>query len=83
MPVLMSVDNPDGHKLEDLLSQLQQELKTKTSNLTGDCPVNSHIRANNIAIVAMLERAEELQRDTMKRLEELGPDQGPHGVPRA
>lgn len=82
MPILMSVDNPDGHKLETLLSQLQRELRAKTLKLTGNCPANDHIRVNNEAIVSLLVRAEELQRDTMTCLEALGPDEGPHGKPR-
>jgi hypothetical protein len=82
MTLLMSVDNPEGHKLEELLSRLQQELKDKTAKLSDACPINAHIRINNLAIIALLESAEEMQRDTMNRLEYLGPDQGPHGKPR-
>lgn len=82
MPILMSADNPEGYKLEDLLAQLQRELRAKTGKLTGECPVNTTIRENNAAIIALLERAESFQRDTMHSLESLGPDPGPEGTPR-
>lgn len=82
MPILMSVDNPDGAKLEELLSQVQVDLREKNAKLTGECPVNEHIRSNNLAILALLEKAESIQRDTLRRLDDLGPDQGPHGTPR-
>jgi hypothetical protein len=71
MTILMSVDNPDGHKLEELLSRVQHELRDKNSKLMGDCPINAPIRANNLAIISLLETAESLQRNTMNQLETL------------
>ena len=81
--LLMSVDNPNGHKLEELLAQTRQELQEKTDKLDGsDCPASGIIRRNNSYIASLLDVAERIQRDTMNVLDTVGEDQGPTGTPR-
>jgi hypothetical protein len=81
--ILMSVENPNGYKLEELLVQIRGELVEKSKRLSNDCPINTLIRYNNGEIIAMLKLAETYQRDTMAALDTLGEDPGPTGTPRA
>lgn len=82
-PILMSVENPDGAKLEEVLERLQLEVNAKTDRLRGqNNPIANTIRDNNTAIVSLLAHAEGIQYETLTLLESLGPDQGPNGTPR-
>lgn len=81
--VLMSADNPTGWKLEELLAQIAQDLRVKNDRLEGDAsPTSKAVLINNLGIIDCLTLAEVRQRDTLRRLNLLGPDQGPGGVPR-
>lgn len=85
-PILMSRDNPDGAKLEELLDQLAFELDIKNALLFDTLPtaigtpraiVISRAVGNNNAIIQMLRGCASLQRDTMAAFDQLGPDKGP------
>lgn len=81
--LLMSRDNPEGMKLEELLAQVRSELVTKTALLEGDdCPVSKDIQDSNRAIINLLLEAEAIQRNTMERLRIVGEDNGPYAEPR-
>ena len=81
--VLMSADNPGGWKLEELLAQIVQDLRVKNDRLEGDTsPTSQAIVRNNIGVIDCLALAEVRQRDTLRRLDSLGPDPGPTGTPR-
>ncbi|MCJ2102422.1 hypothetical protein [Methylobacterium sp. E-046] len=81
--VLMSADNPAGWKLEELLAQIAQDLRAKNDRLEGDAsPTSKAIRINNLGIIDCLALAGVRQSDTLRRLNLLGPDQGPGGTPR-
>lgn len=83
MSLLMSRENPNGYKLEDLLREIRLEVEAKNAKLGGDdSAAAQRVRVNNGLIIAKLIGAEELQRDTMAVLEQIGPDQGPTGQPR-
>lgn len=76
--ILMSRENPGGHKLEELLHTLQEELVVKTNRISNDaCPVSQQIVINNHAIIELLRSAEVIQRQSMSALDSLGPNQGP------
>ena len=84
MPVLMSRDNPDGHKLEELLGEMISDLTIKTERLEGE---SSHEQApliigRNRRIIDLLAQAKRLQERSMAILDRIGPDQGPTGTPR-
>lgn len=90
-PILMSFDNPKGWPLEDLVQQLQTEVRRKDQRLLEALPgchddyrraVFERVTGNNKEIIALLDRIERLQRESMTRLDTLGPDQGPTGKSR-
>ena len=81
--VLMSAGNPNGWKLETLLAQIVEDLRVKNDALEGDAsPTSSAIRHNNLGVIDCLALAGVRQLDTLRRLDLLGPDQGPSGTPR-
>ena len=81
--VLMSVGNPTGRKLEELLVDIIQDLRIKNDSLESDAsPTSRAIRINNLGIIDCLALAGVRQSDTLRRLDLLGPDQGPRGTPR-
>ena len=81
--LLMSAGNPSGLKLEDLLTAIVQDLRIKNDALEGDTsPTSRAIRVNNLGIIDCLALAGVRQSDTLRRLDLLGPDQGPGGTPR-
>lgn len=82
-PILMSAENPNGWKLEDLLAQLRKELLIKTEKITGDSSVLSlKVQCNNLSILRHLHTAESLQRDSYALLATKAPDEGPNGQAR-
>lgn len=81
--VLMSVDNPTGRKLEELLAEIAEDLRVKNDALEADpSPISRAVRINNLGILDCLALAGVRQLDTLRRLNLLGPDQGPGGTPR-
>jgi len=81
--VLKSAGNPTGRKLEELLADIIQDLRIKNDALEGDAsPTSSAIWINNLGIIDCLALAGVRQSDTLRRLDLLGPDQGPGGTPR-
>lgn len=90
-PILMAANNPKGWPLETLMVELQAEMRTKDQRILEALPgckdefrraVYERATCNNKEIISLLHRIEQLQRDTLRRLDELGPDQGPRGVSR-
>lgn len=83
MSILMSKENPDGLKLEELLLDLQVEITVKSQKIANDpSPVASKVYSNNQAIMRLLAQAEKLQRESLAVLSNLGADPGPTGEPR-
>lgn len=81
--LLMSKENPNGWKLEELLAQIHRELGEKNQLLLNDdCKVSEMIQLNNHEIMYNLMDSIHLQNDTMNRLDALGENQGPTGKPR-
>ena len=82
-PLLMSAENPNGRKLEELLAQLQEEVQQKSVKIAQDArPHARHVLRNNQQIIGLLMQAEALQRNSYDVLAQLGPNQGPTGTPR-
>ncbi|RWX72570.1 hypothetical protein [Mesorhizobium sp. M2A.F.Ca.ET.039.01.1.1] len=82
-PILMSRENPDGHKLEELLPAIRLEIEGKNLKIMNDQrDAAQTLLANNKRIIRLLAEAEELQRASLQKLAEIGPDQGPRGKPR-
>jgi len=81
--VLMSRDNPNGWKLEELLPKVAKEIAAKTERIKGDESDRSlSIQTNNTEIETFLYKATRKQFDTLRLLDEVGPDQGPEGDAR-
>lgn len=89
-PILMSRNNPEGMKLEDLLKQVRIEMDAKNTALRAteyetDDPrrqVWAQVTSYNDTIIGMLQNCETLQRKIMETLDGLGRDPGPTGLPR-
>jgi len=76
--ILMGRDNPDGHKLEELLKRLQEEIESKSRLLTENSDLTKMIIESNDKIVKLLYEAEQIQINTMKEIEkQRGPNRGP------
>lgn len=81
--VLMSAGNPTGRKLEELLVEIAEDLRVKNDSLEADpSPTSRAVRINNLGILDCLALAGVRQLDTLRRLNLIGPDQGPNGTPR-
>ncbi|XYD09864.1 hypothetical protein R1A27_04760 [Methylobacterium sp. NMS12] len=81
--VLMSAGNPTGRKLEELLVEIAEDLRIKNDALEADpSPTSRAVRINNLGILDCLALAGVRQLDTLRRLDLIGPDQGPGGTPR-
>lgn len=77
MKLLMSVDNPDGYKLEELLELIVQDINLKTKRIEDEVGgIAAIVRVNNNAIVRKLQDAIVLQKRTMAALDELGENKG-------
>jgi hypothetical protein len=75
--ILMSTENPTGWKLEELLAQLQEEIRWKTAKVINDgSPQAGLIVANNNAIISCLAQAESLQKTSMYLLDAMAPNEG-------
>jgi hypothetical protein len=82
-PLLMSHENPNGWKLEDILAQLQSELIIKTNKIVNDQSETAiNVRTNNYGILDRLHSAQVLQLNSCSILAKKAPDQGPLGDPR-
>lgn len=81
--VLMSSNNPDGWKLEDLLVTLINELEEKTRKVEKDTSTLSKtIQNNNLQIIGLLVQARAIQEQTYNLLNAKAPDEGATGNPR-
>lgn len=82
-PVLMTKENPEGWKLEDILAQMIREIDAKNTRISTDKSVGAEtVRYNNMAAIEHLKLARQHQMHTLMVLDEIGPDQGPTGKPR-
>jgi len=85
--VLMSRDNPEGYKLEELLQYIAADIEIKSKDLSdkiatadqtsAQTKVMSKVLENNNAIVMLLQSALKAQNDSLRALDTLGPNKGP------
>lgn len=81
--ILMTRDNPDGFKLEELAEKLRGEIMAKTLNISGDPSFEAQTVVNNNAqIIGLLYQIEALQRQSFVVMSQIRPDEGPGGKPR-
>lgn len=81
--VLMSSENHNGWKLEELLAQVKQEVSEKINKIINDpSPQAQLVVRNNLAIIEHLGAAEALQRSSYIVLDAMKANEGPTGTPR-
>ncbi|KYD02650.1 hypothetical protein B4102_0244 [Heyndrickxia sporothermodurans] len=81
--VLMSSENHDGWKLEDLLAKVKQEVSEKINKIINDSsPQAQLVVRNNLAIIEHLGAAEALQRSSYIVLDAMRTNEGSAGTPR-
>ncbi len=67
---LVSDENPDGHKLEDLLCELRADILKRCTKITDDHrPEARAVLANNIKVLEHLTEAIDLAMDSSKILD--------------
>lgn len=82
-PILMTRENPNGRKLEELLPQIAHELTVKNDRIKRDPSAAAQtLLYNNAEIISRLHECRRLQEHSLKVLAAVGPDQGPTGKPR-
>lgn len=79
---LSSDQNPDGHKLEDVLKKVRNDILYRATKIMDDNkPEAQHVLANNIKILEMLSDAITLAENSTQVLDRaFGTNQG--GSPR-
>ena len=81
--ILMSKENPTGYKLEELLTQLINEIKDKNAKIINDnSDLSKLVQNNNLKIVFSLNDALNAQRHSFLQMSKKAPDDGPNGKPR-
>ncbi|VAV98904.1 hypothetical protein MNBD_ALPHA06-1662 [hydrothermal vent metagenome] len=80
---LVSDENPAGHKLEDLLTELRADIISRCAKISHDTrPEAMHVLANNVKILEYLTEAIHLSTDSTKVLDRsFGPSQAAQGGP--
>jgi hypothetical protein len=80
---LMSRDNPNGWTLEDLLSEVQNDIIRRCERILDDNRGEARsVLDNNIRILSLLSESVHLARESTKTLNSLGRSEGPSGKPR-
>ncbi len=81
--LLLSPDNPNGWKLEDIIDEIQNDIVRRSAQIVDDGrPEASAVLANNIKILNLLTVCSKKAHDSTRVLSTLGPSQGPQGIPR-
>lgn len=80
---LVSDDNPQGRKLEDVLLELRAEVLERCTKISGDHrPEALHVMANNMKVLEHLTAAIMLAQDSTHTLDRaFGPSQADKGGP--
>lgn len=82
--LLVSPDNPDGWKLEDIIDEIQNDILLRTARIVDDNrPEARAVLHNNIEIMQLLTACSEKAHNSTRILNSLGPSASPQGgVPR-
>ena len=79
--LLMSTDNPAGWRLEDILSEIQNDIVRRTQKIIDDDrPDARAVLNNNIEIMSLVSKGVERALDSTRILDSLGPHE--KGQPR-
>jgi len=81
--ILMTRENPEGFKLEELTEKLRMEIQAKTINIAGDKSFPAQtVTNNNAQIIGLLFQIEAIQRQSFVVMAQIRKDDGPNGEPR-
>ena len=82
--LLVSPNNPDGWRLEDLLDEIQNDIVRRSARIVDDNrPEARAVLYNNIEIMQLLTTCSEKAHDSTRVLNTLGPSESLNGgVPR-
>ncbi len=79
--LLITTENPNGWRLEDILSEIQNDIVRRTQKIIGDPrPDARAVLNNNIEIMSLLSKCVERSEESTRILNSLGPHQD--GQPR-
>ena len=79
--LLITPENPDGWRLEDILSEIQNDIIRRTQKIIDDPRADARaVLNNNIEIMALLSKCVERSEESTRILNSLGPHQ--EGKPR-
>lgn len=81
--LLMSRENPTGHKLEELMVKLQNEVNAKNKKIINDSSdLSLAVQENNLEIIKRLNEIRNLQLSSFELMAKKAPDNGPSGKAR-
>jgi len=76
-------ENPSGGRLEDILSELQNEIVRRSNKLLADNrPEARAVLHNNIDILGWLGKCVKAAQDSTRIVNSIGPPHGPDEPPR-
>ncbi len=79
--LLITTESPNGWRLEDILSEFQNDIVRRTQKIIGDPrPDARAVLNNNIEIMSLLSKCVERSEESTRILNSLGPHQD--GQPR-
>ncbi len=80
---LLSTENPEGHKLEDILKAIRRDILTRCTKIVDDQRTEaSHVLDNNMKILNLLSDAIHLAEDSTATLDKaFGPSDAAKGGP--
>ena len=79
--LLITTENPNGWRLEDILSEIQNDTVRRTQKIIDDPrPDTRAVLNNNIEIMSLLSKCVERSEESTRILNSLGPHQD--GQPR-
>ena len=79
---IMSMENPTGTPLDVLCDELIEDIKIRDQKLRQEVPQEARIKRYNALMITHLELCAMYQREVMRKLSIIGPNEGPLGNPR-
>jgi hypothetical protein len=74
--LLITPENPDGWRLEDILSEIQNDIVRRTQKIIDDPRADARaVLNNNIEIMSLLSKCVERSEESTRILNSLGPHQ--------
>lgn len=76
--ILMTRDNPEGWKLDDLLREIVLDIEKKRGFIKGsEHPLKDKVLDSNADIISLLDTALQVHDKIYKELDAISPNEGP------